>query len=88
MGEEPKAVQAGRAQAALLLSELERHAQFLVSRIEHSGRRNRDIAGEITELKTTYETATALAAQYGLPRTTVTTMHVGRSGRTEVRRLH
>lgn len=88
MGAEPNAVQAGRAQAALLLNELDRHAQFLVSRIEHAGRRNRDIVGEIAELKATYQTATALAAQYDLPRTTVTTMHVGHPGQIVVRRLH
>ena len=52
---------AGRSQAQLLLEELERHAQFLVLRIEQEGRRSRDIAGEIAELKDTYATITTLS---------------------------
>ncbi len=68
-------------QAALLLRELERHAQFLALRIEQEGRRSRDIAGEIAELKNAYTTMVALAAHYGLPYTTATLIVLGHPGR-------
>ncbi|WP_311278324.1 three-helix bundle dimerization domain-containing protein [Gordonia sp. AC31] len=68
---------AGRSQAQLLLEELERHAQFLVLRIEQEGRRSRDIAGEIAELKDTYATITTLSTHYGLRRSTTITIVLG-----------
>lgn len=43
---ETKYQDTGRAQAMMLLDEVERHTRFLVSRIEQSGRRSRDITGE------------------------------------------
>lgn len=71
---------AGRSQAQLLLEELERHAQFLVLRIEQEGRRSRDIAGEIAELKDTYATITTLSTHYGLRRSTTLSIVLGRPG--------
>ncbi|MFT4394327.1 hypothetical protein ACLTEW_05260 [Gordonia lacunae] len=70
---------AGRAQALMLLVELERHARFLVSRIEQSGRRSRDITGEVAELNETYETIAALRSHYGLVRSPANTTVVGRT---------
>jgi hypothetical protein len=76
---ETKYRDAGRAQAVMLLAELERHARFLASRIEQSGRRSRDIAGEIAELNETYETIAALRSHYSLARSPANTVVVGRT---------
>lgn len=53
----------------MLLLELQRHADFLASRIGRSGRRSRDLAGEKAELQQTRTLIAALVASYGLPQT-------------------
>ena len=77
---ESKYQEAGRAQAAMLLRELERHAHFLAARIAQAGRRSRDITGEITELNETYEMIAALRSHYRDLRSPATTVDVGRRG--------
>lgn len=53
----------------MLKLELQRHADFLASRIGRSGRRSRDLTGEKAELQQTRTLIATLAASYGLPHT-------------------
>ncbi|WP_439031581.1 hypothetical protein [Gordonia terrae] len=75
---ETKYQDTGRAQAMMLLDEVERHTRFLVSRIEQSGRRSRDITGEIAELREAYDTAAALRSHYELHRSPRHALGTGR----------